>query len=203
LASLTYLPHPSTFSDTFENFQTILAEHSTNFYYNGKDYNYSSGIDGQDDFFLSENDLLAKQNNIETSYETIIPSDRYVCTRSWVSIRSEACMTSSSMFLTNAPVGYKFLWLFGDENLWMTASASIDTPLHLKTFEIIPVDDKCVTGGWVMIRAFDPFHEDLIPTNLSMGNYVCMNTPGNISNPNESPIDEWVVKVRSTPPLSA
>lgn len=87
---------PSTFSDTFENFQTILAEHSTNFYYNGKDYNYSSGIDGQDDFFLSENDLLAKQNNIETSYETIIPSDRYVCTRSWVSIRSEACMTPSS-----------------------------------------------------------------------------------------------------------
>jgi hypothetical protein len=85
----------------------------------------------------------------------------------------------------------------------MTASASIDTPLHLKSFEIIPVDEKCATGGWVMLRAFDPFHEDLTPpTNLSIGNYVCMNSPGNSSDINASPVDEWVLKVTSPLPLS-
>jgi hypothetical protein len=92
----------------------------------------------------------------------------------------------------------------------MTATASTDTPLHLKSFEVlsspsvslsssrqlIPVVEKCSSSGWVMIRAFDPFHESLALENATEGNFLCLNTPRNNSNPDQSPVDEWVVQIR-------
>lgn len=47
-----------------------------------------------------------------------------------------------------------------------------------------------------MIRAFDPFHEELALSDSSDGNFICMNAPGNTTNFELSPIDEWVVQVR-------
>lgn len=47
-----------------------------------------------------------------------------------------------------------------------------------------------------MIRAFDPFHEELTLADLDKGNFVCMNAPGNKTLFELSPIDEWVVQVR-------
>jgi hypothetical protein len=62
--------------------------------------------------------------------------------------------------------------------------------------QLVPVVDKCASGGWVMIRAFDPFHEDLTLESSAKGNYICMNTPRNNSDPDLSPVDEWVVQIR-------
>eukprot|EP00604_Paraphysomonas_vestita_P001180 CAMPEP_0174822884 /NCGR_PEP_ID=MMETSP1107-20130205/19402_1 /TAXON_ID=36770 /ORGANISM="Paraphysomonas vestita, Strain GFlagA" /LENGTH=409 /DNA_ID=CAMNT_0016043229 /DNA_START=101 /DNA_END=1327 /DNA_ORIENTATION=- len=80
--------------------------------------------------------------------------------------------------------------------MWMSATASSDTPLHLKSFEIIPVDPDCKTGGWVMIRALDPNQENL-KNNVSKSNFICLNPPINGTNPDKSPIDEWVILVHN------
>lgn len=113
-----------------------------------------------DDFFLDS----YKGFDFETNEEIkdLIPSSNFICKHGWITIRSD--MT------------YKFLWLHADERLWMGASASVDTPLHRKSFEIIPVDPDC-KSGWVRLRESD------------MSSYIKMVSP----KVNQSLNNEWVI----------
>jgi len=93
-----------------------------------------------------------------------VPSTKYRCRASWLSIRSE--------------LNYKYLWMHTGENMWMGATATIDTPLHRKAFEVIPVKADCSDGGWVRLREGD-----------SRG-FLMMVPPSKEQLP-----DEWVVKI--------
>jgi hypothetical protein len=120
-----------------------------------------------DDFSSSKKPLSSKFRNIGDDYyrggeeeETGIyrdsgavaeretgpnkPSEHFRCPPhppDWITIRSE--------------LNYKYLWLHGKENGHMSASATMDTPLHRKAFEVVPVKDDCSDGGWVMLREGD------------------------------------------------
>lgn len=47
-----------------------------------------------------------------------------------------------------------------------------------------------------MIRALDPNQENL-KNNVSKSNFICLNPPINGTNPDKSPIDEWVILVHN------
>ena len=66
------------------------------------------------------------------------------------------------------------------ENLWMGATGSMDTPLHHKAYEMIPVHANC-SGGWVRLREGD-----------SQG-FVYMVSPSM----NDSSSEDWVIKIGS------
>lgn len=117
----------------------------------------------QDDFFEGRYGSIQEESNNNVESGPNIPSDKYRCEKGWISIRSE--------------MNYKYLWMHSGENTWMSATATIDTPLHRKAFEILPVNEDCSNGGWVLIREGD-----------SKG-YLMMVKPTG-----DSAIDEWVVK---------
>ena len=74
----------------------------------------------------------------------IVPSSKFRCPPhppDWITIRSE--------------VNYKYLWLHSNEKMWMGATATLDTPVHHKAFEVVPVNDDCSDGGWVRLREGD------------------------------------------------
>lgn len=109
------------------------------------------GVGRTDDFFLDVSEI---DDDIDLS-EPIVPSSNFYCRKGgglYVSLRSD--------------LNYKFMWMHGFEDYTMSAAATIDTPLHLKTFEIVPVDDAdCDTKvttqrndsvvGWVRLRSVD------------------------------------------------
>ena len=85
----------------------------------------------------SRDDLLAYGSNQQgSSNEPIVPSEKFVCDKGWVSVRSE--------------MNYKYLWMHTGDSKWMGATATIDTPLHRKAFEMVPLTENCSeSGGWV------------------------------------------------------
>jgi len=86
-----------------------------------------------------EADVLAEETK-----NPIVPSSKYRCPPhppDWITIRSE--------------LNFKYLWLHGKSNEHMSATATIDTPLHFKAFEVVPVQDDCGDGGWVRLREGD------------------------------------------------
>ncbi len=90
----------------------------------------------------SEWGLGGEEEEIEDT-TPIEPSTKFRCPPhppDWVTIRSE--------------LNYKYMWIHGNDNLWMSATATMDTPLHHKAFEVIPVSDDCL-GGWVRLRESD------------------------------------------------
>lgn len=96
--------------------------------------------------------------------EPIVPSKNYRCRACWLSARSE--------------LNYKYLWMHTGESMWMGAAATMDTPLHRKAFEVVPVNEDCSDGGWVRLRESD-----------SEG-FIMMVPPSPVFN-----IEEWVVKI--------
>ena len=82
----------SVCSDTHHDFVKLLEEYSTSNSYLNSSFKYNYSINGQDDFFLSENDLLSQQVKYSHYNETVTPSDRFICTSGWVTFKSEACM---------------------------------------------------------------------------------------------------------------
>ena len=82
---------------------------------------YKEKSGAADDFFL---DL--KQEDVVKKLDPIVPSNNFHCTVSdkpvFVTIRSE--------------LNYKYLWMHGTEDYTMSATATLDTPLHLKTFQV-------------------------------------------------------------------
>ena len=76
--------------------------------------------------------------------DPIVPSAKFRCPPhppDWITIRSE--------------LNYKYLWLHGKSNEHMSATATLDTPLHFKAFEVVPVQGDCSDGGWVRLREGD------------------------------------------------
>lgn len=151
---------------------------------------YNRNRNRMDDFFLyteglnggggGQNDPFGR----EKEREPLVPSDKFFCTpgsngkKDWVSIRSES--------------NYKQLWMHSVEHLWMGASATMDTPLHRKTFEVVPVDDSCSNGGWVRLREADLDGFSYLVTPLTFY------TPPGVDITNYTQSDEWVVKEGSS-----
>ncbi len=114
------------------------------------------GQEQRDDFFLDPSAEGFQQgiSNGEYQYdddenvEIITPSPDFLCITGWLTIRSQ--------------VNYKYLWMHGNEQLWMGASATMDTPMHRKTFYIQPIHSNCIDpsnnsqpNGWSLLREGD------------------------------------------------
>ncbi|MCL4416424.1 MAG: hypothetical protein M1365_06985 [Actinobacteria bacterium] len=136
--------------DSLENFNKFMQEYKEYHYayenYNYTDdklenYNYtgsewgSSGM--HDDFFLDTED---PRESIE-DFEPIVPSKNVLCEDVYITLRSE--------------LNYKYLWVLGVEKHRMAATATMDTPLHHRSFHVIPVDPSCSNGGWVLLKETD------------------------------------------------
>lgn len=71
-------------------------------------------------------------------------------------------------------------------SMWMAAGATIDTPMHHKSFKMYPVEDNCAEG-WVMLKEGDS------------NGFIYMVPPNSTA---EGLTDEWVVKI-GTPKLES
>jgi hypothetical protein len=96
--------------------------------------------------------------------EPIVPSSSFHCGSDWVLIRSQ--------------LNYKFLWMH-TANMWMAAGATIDTPMHHKSFKMYPVQEGC-SDGWVVLKEGDS------------NGFIYMVPPDGAS---EGLTDKWVVKI--------
>ena len=116
---------------------------------------WSSESSKHDDWFYTkdnENYLDDWNGESEGSANiTVVPSTHFLCQTGWLTIRSD--------------LNYKYLWLHADENLYLGATATMDTPLHRKVYYVRPVSD-CSDGGWVTLRAGDfPNFIKMVPPN--------------------------------------
>ena len=105
-----------------------------------------------------------------------IPSSKYRCPPhppDYLAIRSE--------------VNYKYLWMHSNENMYMGATATLDTPIHRKSFEVVPVYDNCGEGGWVRLRESDSqgFLRMIPPVNTTQGEISLKD-------------DEWTIQIGSS-----
>lgn len=102
----------------------------------------------QDDFFMDTYLEKGGSSSLhdDDGHEVIVPSTDVICVNdAWMTIRSE--------------MNYKYLWMHGSEQMWMAASATMDTPMHRKTFYITPVEEDCIKGkSWVLMREGDSEH---------------------------------------------
>ena len=152
-------------------------------YGSGTKYNYTYGSSSSaykewgkggtpDDFFLDasrsgKDDFYPSRDGKDEKSGPIVPSINYRCQEGWLAIRAE--------------LNYKYLWMHAGEHGWMGATATMDTPLHRRSFEIHPVNESCADGqGWVKLREGD-----------SQG-FLMMVAPSSAFG-----VDEWVVKVGS------
>ena len=170
------LPRSIFAQDTFDVVQQSMKDAKTTSKYSFSkydDFNYSQsrefGSKGHaDDFFLDgyedQLDGNSSRERSEDKYEAITPSTKYKCEDGWISMRSE--------------MNYKYLWMHSSEKLWMGATATIDTPLHRKSFKMIPANKSCENGGWVILQEGDT------------KGYLVM-----VEKTNIYVADEWVVKV--------
>lgn len=118
-----------------------------------------------DDFFMDyDTKSVNKKEDVESSLPNI-PSSNFHCGEGWLSIRAE--------------INFKYLWMHASEKGWMGATATLDTPIHRRSFQMVPVTENC-EGGWVRLRAA---HSD---------GFVLMVAPTG-----EFIVDEWVVKLGS------
>lgn len=98
----------------------------------------------EDDFFFDPSGLgqgNGVNNNVPLEPEVDIPSEHFLCRRGWAVLRSN----------TN----FKYLWMHGEMDIMMSSTATMDTPLHRRAFEVMPVDPSCTTGGNVRLREAD------------------------------------------------
>ena len=156
--------------DSLESFQSFTKGGSQN---SGFDFTddrsgnstYKSDWGKTDDFFLFENGGEGDSKSQVRSTEPIVPSENFHCGNDWIMIRSQ--------------LNYKFLWMHTG-NMWMAAGATIDTPMHHKSFKLSPVDSDCSTG-WVVLQEGDSNgFIFMVPKNGSAEGYSH---------------DEWVVKM--------
>eukprot|EP00596_Hydrurales_sp_CCMP1899_P002156 CAMPEP_0119035306 /NCGR_PEP_ID=MMETSP1177-20130426/2235_1 /TAXON_ID=2985 /ORGANISM="Ochromonas sp, Strain CCMP1899" /LENGTH=478 /DNA_ID=CAMNT_0006993353 /DNA_START=161 /DNA_END=1594 /DNA_ORIENTATION=+ len=140
----------------------------SNYSYSGSNYKEFGKSGEADDFFMdtNRNDYTSggREKHIdEKKNEPNVPSDKFRCQVGWLTIRAE--------------LNYKYLWMHTGENGWMGASATLDTPLHRRAYEVVPVNESC-EGGWVMLREGD-----------SKGFLMMVAPTGG------DELDEWVVKI--------
>ena len=176
--------------DTRASFDAFIAEYKKGYdssskysYSSGSKYNYTYGSSSHsykewgkggtpDDFFLEagrsgKDDFYPSRDGKDEKSGPIAPSVNYRCQEGWLAIRAE--------------LNYKYLWMHAGEHGWMGATATMDTPLHRRSFEIHPVNESCADGqGWVRLREGD-----------SQGFLMMVAPTGAFA------VDEWVVKVGS------
>ena len=73
-------------------------------------------------------------------------------------------------------------------NMWMAAGATIDTPMHHKSFQLYPVNEDC-SDGWVLLKEGDS------------NGFIYMVPPD--ATAEEGFQDEWVVKIGTSDEKSA
>eukprot|EP01038_Epipyxis_sp_PR26KG_P011457 gene11457-15349_t len=122
------------------------------------------GAEGKaDDFFLD----VYQGKSFESKEEDtgpVLPSTNFQCKSAWLVIKSE--------------MNYRYLWMHSGENMWMGATATMDTPIHRKSFKLFPVNNNCSDGGWVLLREGDSDY------------FIMMESASNAS-----ARDPWVVKL--------
>lgn len=183
---LSHLPNVVIVPDSRANFEAFMKEvrdysggyKSWNSSYG--DYNESFadwkgfGAGGRhDDFFLDD-----KYNgggggrDIEEDepFVPLIPSTNVLCDNVWLTMRSE--------------MNYKYLWMHATETLWLGASATMDTPIHRKTFLLHPIEKDCSNGGWVLLQEGDS------------DNFIMMVSPNRTESAYSN--EAWVVKLGTT-----
>jgi hypothetical protein len=139
------------FMKGLREYQSFGYDDKTGNYSGWSDRNWESEKDAEwgeegrhDDFFLDPNNAeeQQKQYDDDTNREVVTPSSEFLCVTGWLTIRSQ--------------VNYKYIWMHGNEQLWMGASATMDTPMHRKTFFVSPVHPNCSeNGGWSLLREGD------------------------------------------------
>jgi hypothetical protein len=175
---LSHLPNIVIERDSLERFQEFMKEVNeyksgynswSNFYGDPKNYTGKSEYEtGKlDDFFLD--DKYSEQASAEWKYEPLIPSTNVLCDNIWVTMRSE--------------MNYKYLWMHATESQWLGASATMDTPIHRKTFRLHPIQPDCSQGGWVLLQEGDS------------NNFIWMISPNRTE---AYANDAWVVKLGTT-----
>lgn len=175
--------------DTNESFYKFIKEHtyeSSNSlferpytlddYTSQRNITYKDwGKSKHDDFLLNKDDYGALLNknenenennaNRKDSKEILIPSKEYLCRDGWIVIRSD--------------LNYKYLWSHADENYWLGATATMETPVFRKAYHTIPIiSNDCISSdGWILLKTgdSDAFVRMVLPNN----SYA---------------LDEWVVK---------
>jgi hypothetical protein len=151
--------------------QDSLSNNEYNSNYNSSSYIWGGADKRYDDFFIQSYGNLGgggyQKYEKEEDTGPNIPSTKFICSNTWITMRSD--------------MNYKYLWMRNGENFWMSATATIDTPIHHKAFETLPILDCSVeNGGWVLLREGDSKE------------YIYMVPPSSISG--ISSVDEWVVK---------
>jgi hypothetical protein len=125
---------------TFEKFiNNYKASHDVSS--NGGEYNGEGTGSGMTDDFYFKPAGYSDKHRSEYEHTPNIPSEKFLCQESWVSIRAEA--------------NYKYLWLHGNSEQRLSATASQETPLHLRSFRMAPVHSDCRDGGYVTLQAMD------------------------------------------------
>ncbi len=101
----------------------------------------------KDDFFYEGREEEGGGGTTEEQLqkdEPNIPSKNYRCEKGWLTIRSD----------TN----YKYLWMHSGTDYWMSATATMDTPLHRRAFYVETVDSNGCNNegeGWVILKEGD------------------------------------------------
>jgi hypothetical protein len=134
----------ATFNKFLESYKTSHdgSYQSENDMIGGEGWEAGGGGGGgaTDDFYFKP---AGYSDNHKSMYEhgPNIPSEKYLCQESWISIRSEA--------------NYKYLWLHGNSDQRLSATASQETPLHLRSFKMTPVHSDCSDGGYVTLQSVE------------------------------------------------
>ena len=157
------------FYDSFKKGKTSTFETwgaNTNYSYSSSNKEWGA-VGDKDDFFLTgyEKDYPTRSPTAAVT-GPVVPSESFRCSEGWLTIRAE--------------INYKYLWMHTGENGWMGATATMDTPLHRRSYQMVPVNDSC-EKGWLRLREAD-----------SAGFLMMVAPSGSFA------LDEWVVKVGST-----
>mmetsp|Transcript_36783 Transcript_36783/g.68417 ORF Transcript_36783/g.68417 Transcript_36783/m.68417 type:complete len:549 (-) Transcript_36783:26-1672(-) len=161
-------------SDTEANFDKFLESykkgHDGSSYLEGENDMGNRGGGGlTDDFYFKP---AGYSDNHKSMYEHTpnIPSEKFICQEGLVTIRSEA--------------NYKYLWLHGNSEQRLSATASQETPLHLRSFKMSPVNSDCSDSGYVTLQSVE-----------SDGRFLYM-----MSNVSDVEKDGWFVKLADSSP---
>lgn len=105
----------------------------------------------------------------------IVPSTNFLC---FPSMNENGDQVPDTWVTVRSDLNYKFLWMHAAENLWMGATATMDTPLQRKAIQMIPLNANC-SEGWVRLREGDT------------DQFIYMSIPV----VNTTVADEWVIKL--------
>jgi hypothetical protein len=113
---------------------------------------------------LDTTDLQGNFIDEAASFEPLVPSTHFYCpstTDTYITLRSE--------------LNYRFLWMH-TEDLTMSASATMDTPVHRKAFKLTHTDSSCASGWMLMQPADSSSFIYMLSPNRSVDGYYDKDT---------------------------